>query len=298
MINKYYQQELSHLRDLAVEFSRAHPALAPMLSGPTQDPDVERLLEGTAFLTGMLRQKLEDEFPEVIHGLMSLIFPHYLRAIPSSTIVSFAPKPSLREPLAVPAGTSLKSVPVDGANCLFSTCYDVEVLPLSVTGVTFDRPVGRPPVIRLNLELDGLTLASWKPDKLRFHVSGVYGEAADVFRLIMRKTRRLEVVPAAGGSAVELAPEALKAVGWGHNEGLVPYPSHSFPGYRLLQEYFILPEKFLFFDLTGLERWEDRGTGNAFQIVFELADLPPNMPQIRPETVHSFCHSGRQHFRS
>ena len=65
MFNRHYQQELQNLKELAVEFSKAHPALAPMLSGQTPDPDVERLLEGVAFLTGLLRQKLEDEFPEI-----------------------------------------------------------------------------------------------------------------------------------------------------------------------------------------------------------------------------------------
>ena len=64
MFNKYYQEELQNLRELAVEFSKVHPALAPMLSGPSTDPDVERLLEGVAFLTGLLRGKLDDDFPE------------------------------------------------------------------------------------------------------------------------------------------------------------------------------------------------------------------------------------------
>ncbi len=37
---------------------------------------------------------------------------------------------------------------------------------------------------------------------------------------------------------------------------MLPYPRRSFPGYRLLQEYFTFPEKFFFFDVTGLrEAW-------------------------------------------
>ena len=70
MISPYYQRELAHLKELAVEFSKAHPALAPLLSGPSTDPDVERLLEGTAFLTGLVREKLDDEFPEIVHNLL------------------------------------------------------------------------------------------------------------------------------------------------------------------------------------------------------------------------------------
>ena len=85
MFNRYFQDELANLRDLGAEFSESHPAIAPMLSGATTDPDVERLLEGVAFLTALMRQKLDDDFPEIIHELIRLIWPHYLRPIPSSS---------------------------------------------------------------------------------------------------------------------------------------------------------------------------------------------------------------------
>lgn len=62
MQNLYYQSELNNLRHLADEFAQRNPALAPLLgSGSASDPDVERLLEGVAFLTGMVRQRLDDE---------------------------------------------------------------------------------------------------------------------------------------------------------------------------------------------------------------------------------------------
>ena len=125
MFNRYYQQELFNLKELAQEFSRAHPALAPMLSGKTSDPDVERLMEGVAFLAGMLRQKLDDEFPEIVHGLIQLIFPHYLRPIPSTTVVSFTPRANLKESLTIPSGIEIASIPVEGTSCTFRTCGDI-----------------------------------------------------------------------------------------------------------------------------------------------------------------------------
>ena len=86
MFNRYYEDELNKLKGLAVEFAQNNPALAPMLSGSSADPDVERLLEGVAFLTGLTRQKLDDEFPEFVQELANLLFPHYLRPVPASTI--------------------------------------------------------------------------------------------------------------------------------------------------------------------------------------------------------------------
>lgn len=39
------------------------PHLAHFLAEKEGDPDVERLMEAFAFMSGSLRQKLEDEFP-------------------------------------------------------------------------------------------------------------------------------------------------------------------------------------------------------------------------------------------
>ena len=63
--NRYYQSELNALRQLGRRFCERNPALAPFLGDSGRDPDVERLLEGFAFLTGRLRQKLDDQLPEL-----------------------------------------------------------------------------------------------------------------------------------------------------------------------------------------------------------------------------------------
>jgi type VI protein secretion system component VasA len=64
MFAKYYQDELAWLREMGTELAAARPEMARFLAEPGADPDVERLLEGFAFLTGRIRQKLDDEFPE------------------------------------------------------------------------------------------------------------------------------------------------------------------------------------------------------------------------------------------
>lgn len=289
MINQFYQQELSNLRELAVEFSKAHPALAPMLSGPSQDPDVERLLEGAAFLTGLLRQKLNDEFPEVVHGLMRLIFPHYLRPIPATTIMAFTPKPSLRETITVPAGTALDSVPIDQTKCRFRTCYDVKVDPLSISEAQWLTAPGAPTSLRLRFKLKGLPLSEWTPGSLRLHISGAYPGAAGLYLLLFHNLSRVTVKPVGDGQALMMGPDCISPVGLGRDEGLFPYPTQSFPGYRILQEYFILPQKFLFLDVIGLERWRDRGAGSEFDLIFELDGKPDVLPQVKPDTFVLFA---------
>lgn len=280
MFNRYFQQELENLRDLGAEFSKAHPAVAPMLSGRSSDPDVDRLLEGVAFLTALLRQKLDDEFPEIIHELVQLIWPHYLRPLPSASIVAFAPKPILKKPMTIPPGTQVASAPVEGTSCLFQTCYPVEVHPLQLLEASLVETSGQPPAIRLLMELKGPNLETWHPKALRFYLAGDLPAAADLYLVLRRYLKRI-LISAAGGEAVSaLSPENLKPVGFGPDEGMIPYPTNSFPGYRTIQEYFMMPEKFLFLDLVGWDQWQNRGQGSRFEIRFELGKIPFAPPRI------------------
>ena len=74
--DKYFREELAFLKEQGREFTEIHPQLSRFLHGRTMDPDVERLLEGFAFLTARLREKVEDEFPELTHSMINMLWPH------------------------------------------------------------------------------------------------------------------------------------------------------------------------------------------------------------------------------
>jgi len=283
MFNKYYMQELQNLRDMAVEFSKVHPAIAPMLSGPTSDPDVERLLEGVAFLTGLLNQKLNDDFPELIHGLMNIIFPHYIRPIPSCSIVVFTPKAGMMEPITVRKGTSLGSIPVEATSCVFQTCFNIDVQPLRLIAAELLQQTGASNRIRLTLELSGPDLSQWRPKNLCFFLGGSYSDATDLFFILNRCLQNIVVRPLDEGSPCVFPVKALKSVGFDLENNVLPYHSPAFSGYRIIQEYFVLPRKFLFFELEGWDKWENRGRGRRFEIIFELSQTPIPPPAITPD---------------
>ncbi|RPJ86177.1 MAG: type VI secretion system baseplate subunit TssF, partial [Acidobacteria bacterium] len=69
----------------------------------------------------------------------------------------------------------------------------------------------------------------------------------------------------------------IREVGFGKDEGMLPYSSRSFLGYRLLQEYFNLPEKFLFFDLANLQPLASGRFRNQADLVlfFDNIAAPP-----------------------
>lgn len=283
MTSKYYQHELDNLRELAVEFAAAHPNIAPQLGGPRPDPDVERILEGVAFLTAQIRETLEQGFPEFAQGILNQIFPHYLRPIPSATIIQFTPKTILNGKLPVPKGTYIDSAPVEGVSCRFRTCYDVDVLPLRLERVATDSVSGGRRIIDLHFELQSMHLNDWKSDTLRFCIGGDYASAADLFFLLMRYIENVEI-EGEGGLPCVLPRNSLQPLGLSKQEAILDYPSNSFPAYRLLQEYFLLKEKFLFMELSGLSTWRERGASRKFAIRFTLKDIPISMPRVDTES--------------
>ena len=170
MFNKYYQDELAFLREMGEEFAAAHPQVAHMLASHGTDPDVERLLEGFAFLTGRIRQKLDDELPEITHTLMGLLWPHYLRPIPAMSVVEFQPRPAaLRDRQVVDRGVEIHSVPVEGTPCRFRTAAAVEMWPIELTDARVEEPAGETPRLVLTIRpLEGVSLAALDASASRF----------------------------------------------------------------------------------------------------------------------------------
>ncbi|GAL20894.1 protein ImpG/VasA [Vibrio maritimus] len=131
--SKYFQDELTYLREAGSEFAQYHPKLTQFLSEGTFDPDVERLLEGFAFLTGRIREKIDDELPELTQSLMTLLWPHYMRSVPSMCVTELTPHVGgLSEKTVVKRGAEMASEQVEGTQCLFQTCYDVDLYPISI----------------------------------------------------------------------------------------------------------------------------------------------------------------------
>jgi type VI secretion system protein ImpG len=290
--NKYYQDELLFLRDMGREFARAYPAAAPFLADRGSDPDVERLLEGFAFLTGRVRQKLDDEFPELIHALMNLLWPHYLRPIPSMSIIEFTPIPgAVRDRQPVPRGTEIASLPVEGIPCRFRTAFDLDLYPFTMEEALLQTvPDGRS-ALRLRFKMSpGAILSQVQVESLRFFL---HGDPAYTLYLWLRRhvaeVRVRAVVQGKPAREVSLPSSRIEAGGFSENEALLPYPKGAFDGYRYLQEYFTFAEKFLFIGLTGLGPVARVMKGEAFEIDFIFSRPPIASFHITRENVRLYC---------
>src|SRR6059058_1496013 len=125
----YYERELIFIRQLSQEFARKYPAAAGRMLLETErsvDPHVERLIEAFAFLAGRIHHKLDDEFPELTGGLLSVLYPHYLAPIPSMAILQLELDPEraeLPQGFTIARGSRVRSQPVGNVSCRFRTSY-------------------------------------------------------------------------------------------------------------------------------------------------------------------------------
>jgi type VI secretion system protein ImpG len=259
MFNKYFQDELAYLRELGREFSQAYPTLAPLLADRGVDPDVERLLEGVAFLTGRIRQKLDDELPEFLQSLGSLLFPHLMRPLPATSILEITPVANaLRETHVVKAGTEFASVPVDGIPCTFRSTTDCTLSPVAIEDVRLEALPGGKQQLAITLRsISGAPLANVLPPSLRLHFAGEPHVAFALLFAVNRQLADVTLTPVQGkGGARELSlgNKVVRWVGFEENEGLLPLGRHVFPGFRLLEEYYVMPSKFAFVDVGDVRR--------------------------------------------
>ena len=254
--NDYFQEELSALRELGQEFSEKNPRLAPFLSVEGQDPDVERLLEGFAFLSGRIRQKLDDDLPEFAWSLIKLIWPHFLQTIPSITTIEMNPLDILSEKQKLARGAEIKSKAVDGTQCVFKTAFDIDLNPMTVQSVEVREESG---VSKICLNLKLFQAAHFKDikfDDLRLHLQGAFTKTSVWYYLLRECVSSVGVWAGSEGERFKvgvLPAKSIKPVGLSTDVNLFPVVKQQFSGHRLLFEYFCYPEKFLYLDVIGLE---------------------------------------------
>ena len=269
-----YEQELRFARDMGGEFAAEFPKIAGRLglnSFECADPYVERLLEGFALLAARVQLKIEAEFPKFTQNLLDIVYPQFLAPTPSMAVVRFEPdfkSGKFENGYLVPRETRLMSLLGKGdvTACEFRTAHDVTMWPIAVAELEYvqgaaalsafelgQRLAGRA-AIRMRLRSLGDTpFSALSLEQLQFFVRAGSDEASTA---ILEQVFAHAVgvgVRKRGSRAVEFLPKtALTHAGMKPGEALLPVGPRTFEGYRLLSEYFAMPERFFFFNLGGL----------------------------------------------
>ena len=293
---RYFDAEMRYLREAAREFAQTHPDRAAMLDidkAGTPDPYVERLFEGFAFSMGRLRQKIDDDLPELTESLVSMLWPHYLRTIPSLSVVALTPQLSaMKIAETVPAGLEISSRPVGEKNtvCRYRTTRTMPLNPVMIEQVNMlTEPDGRS-LMRIRFACSPQT--DWSQADLKRLSIYLCDDAPVSTNLHLMMTRRL----AALYLRLPGQTDRIRLDGWfspggfAEEDRLWPKGDSAFSGYQLLLEYFTFREKFMFVNLNGLEKITLPSGITGFDIEVLLrepwpADLPVAIDALRLHCV-------------
>ncbi|MEM0922154.1 MAG: type VI secretion system baseplate subunit TssF [Pseudomonadota bacterium] len=294
---RHYEDELVFIREMGAEFSELYPKIAARL-GIEQlevlDPYVERLLEGFAFLSARVQLELDLQFPQFTQNLLEIVYPHYLAPTPSMMVARLVPDAAqggLEDGFTLPRGPVLRSRVLEGEQtaCVFTASQDTTLWPIELVEAEYIEGRGElvaagvagassaRAAIRLRLKrLDEDPMSELPLDKLTVFLSGGAGEPWRLYEALVNRG-----VGLAGRSTdrradwVEPLGSEIRARGFEADEALLPTPGQSFEGYRLLQEYFAMPQRFFFVDLAGLQPAVKRVVGQEMDLYILLSEGDP-----------------------
>ena len=314
-IDAWYHRELEFLQSAGADFANRYGKIADRLSlsaTGTKDPHVERLLQGVAFMNARIRQKLDDSFPELAQALLGVLYPHLVAPIPSMSIVQMnlnEQQADLVKGYSVSRLTDLETQRVqssDGKNTTgqFRTCFPVKIFPLKVAEAEMVTPPFQAPRSKRSAEAESalhftltpfvneIPLSNYAVESLRFYVDlRSFERAARLIELLSAHSLEVAIVSGDGESiAGTLSPKAISQVGFDQDEAILPEAAQSFPGYRLLTEYFAMPQKFLFFELNGLTPEILSRCGEKIDIWVYLDQHDADLESlVRPNTLKLGC---------
>ncbi|SFN87266.1 type VI secretion system protein ImpG [Nitrosospira briensis] len=286
----HYNQELAYLREMGAEFAQQFPKIAGRLGMEgieVADPYVERLMEGVAFLAARVQLKLDAEFPRFTQRLLEIVYPNYLAPTPAMLIARFQPllsETNLAQGFTIPRGSSMHSQPGknDATACEFRLAQDTALWPLEITRAEYftfapDLPLNKLPLsqpikggVRLRIKTTaGLKFNELSLDQLRLFLSGSDEVAYKLHELCLGAPLGIAVAPAMEPWPWHqfLPARNIQPVGYSDEHALLPVNLRSFQGYRLLQEYFAFPQRFLFLDIEGLGPAVRKHAGDELEIV-------------------------------
>ena len=318
---EYYNDDLNYLRHLASDFADLNTQQAKHLSlkeVPCPDPYVERLLEGVAFLAARTRLKVDAETTRLTRDILEMLYPDLAAPTPALGRAVLEPGDNLVgvfEGYNVTRGTRLVADPQEGlqTRATYTTCQDVMLWPIKVQSV--EHMSGRDSLVATGLEphqlgdaeaalrieiaplgTDPLSAYAPKADSagelggldsfdFTFDPAPIAGALFDTVHGLSTGV----LVRPKGGDAEPASPPEI--IGLSDDESLFPRTRAGFEGYRLLREYFVLPERFHNMRIRGLGSAvkQTTGEGQTMEIFVLLRRPAAEIASVRAANVLLFA---------
>lgn len=280
---KFYLNELKQLHEDAVDFAEKYPEVASQLGLGLKDdidPQVERLLEGVAYLNGRIQKQIDNEYPEISTALLNVIYPQVLGPLPSMSIVHFDVDTELcadsNHGIDIPRGTDVYANS-NNTEIPFKTCFDVKLWPFIVDSIEVESPQTYnflenrsdiQSILHIKLKNKAKEPSKLNLNTLRFYlnVNSIYMQ--EVYHTLFHHGVGLVLRAGENAAPVILPSSYISKVGFKPDESLLTTPSMMYHPYNLLIEYFHCRSKFMFLDIHGLD---DMNMGSELDIMLLIS---------------------------
>jgi type VI secretion system protein ImpG len=254
-LKNYYEKELTKLHEEANLFSLEFPEHAAALNlekSKATDPNVQRLLEGCAFLSARIHQMVDEEADHLPEQLIQRLWPQLAEGFPSVCIAQAKPLPGLQKSMILPEGTVLQTGLLGDENtaCQFLTTSSLSIHPISVSGFTLDHTAGE--ALTFSFEANGLL--SWDQfdlDTITLYIDTPRIKACGILHLLLSPTSHVKIY--ADGRMCKSAELRFSSAALSPDRLLNPNAESGLNAQQLVFEAFAFPEKMQCLTLAGLD---------------------------------------------
>jgi type VI secretion system protein ImpG len=310
-----YNEELLHLRSETAEFAREFPDRAARLAlndKLVEDPYVERLIEGVAFLAARVRLKLDAQYPLFTQQLLNVLFPGWLDPSPSACVFRMNPDLSsgeLAQGPVFPRGSCVRgSIPGNAeVRCDFETTRDLQLLPLELASVQYiaARPESIPTLnlqergvsslrLEINVVGDG-NFGSIPLDRLPLYITSGDAYGSQLMELLGGRCIAvgLSSEPSGRPSYAWLPGSNVEHIGFAEDEAMFRVPIRGHTGFRVLKEYAALPDKFRFVEIKGLKKALSGFRSKKLYLHFHFSGVFNRLESaVKTHSIGLFCVPG------
>lgn len=302
---KYYNRELAYMRRIGAEYAEKHPKIAGRLrlsEDQVEDPHASRLIEAFSLLTAQIRRNLDDNYPQLTEALIGQLYPDYHATLPPMSVIKLSAKDNINVGFTIDKSESVELVANHFKRCQFQTCYQTLLWPFDVSAATFENAPFHAPEAKfpkaacsvLKLTVTGAdeqhVLSGFDFNSIHFYLNGLPHISYQLYQFLLRSAVGIAIVPKGNEQAIKyLSAKHLQATGFDDDQAVIPYSKQSFSGYRLLVEYFLLPEKFLFIELNQLDSswFGDSDQADIYIYFDEPSDVMPK--QLTKDNILLGC---------
>ena len=273
---KYYQEEISFLREEGKNFAQEYPEIAQKIdiknNAMSADPQTERLIESFAFMIAGLRSKVECNINNISRYISDALYPGLNEVFPSCAIIQFNQNnnTNIIDILKFDKNTRLQVNIEEEYEYLISTVYSINIYPIQIDKVYVNNNT-----MQLNIDISTLSvpIENIKINELLFNINTKVLEKALILYNNLVDKNNINAYIKVNNKLYKIPDNYIKLCGLEENETIVPIPKFFNYSFQMIKELLLYPQKFLFFRIINLNKiFEQNNINNidSFTIIFPI----------------------------